>query len=167
MLNPALNKKHNDASKEKKKHIWKEGNILVDWQFLSFKLVSNKGNEKQVCAFVWETWRELFLIIKNRSLGNEIYFSFIIIHFMRVTKQIYELHHSFELVLLNKVKISPKTILLLLLISSLCVIWLESSSFSSVLSPFLNQSTWLMTVRSQQRFLFCFAQQMFTFFSIH
>lgn len=30
MLNPALNKKHNDASKEKNKHIWKEGNILVD-----------------------------------------------------------------------------------------------------------------------------------------
>lgn len=128
MLNPALNKKHNEASKEKNKRIWKEGNILVDWQFLSFKLVSNKENEKQVCAFVWETWRELFLIIKNRSLANDIYFSFIIIHFMRVIKQIYELNHSFELVLLNKAEISPKTILLLL-IPSLRVIWRDQLIF--------------------------------------
>lgn len=157
MSNPALNKKHNDASKEKHTHIWKEGNILVDWQFL-FE-ISLKQNEKQVCAFVWETWRELFLVIKTGSeisLANSIYLSFIITHFMRAIKQIYEMNNSFELLLLNQVEISPKTIsLLLLLILVFSILWPEISSFSSAL-PLVSLFIVHVTICSRNSHLFQF-----------
>lgn len=57
---------------------------------------------------------------------------------MRAIKQIYEMNNSFELLLLNQVEISPKTIgLLWLLILAFSIIWPEISSFSSALPRFL------------------------------